>query len=47
MENCGIDLHQKHRQICILDEAGEALGQTRISTSRSALARIRRMRILM
>lgn len=39
MEYCGIDLHQKHSQICILDEAGEVVEQTRIPTSRASLAR--------
>ena len=40
MEYCGIDLHQKHSQICILDEAGEVVEQTRIPTSRASLARL-------
>ena len=39
MDYCGIDLHQKHSEICILDETGTVVERTRISTTRTGLDR--------
>lgn len=39
MEYCGIDLHQKNTEICILDEEGTVIERTRIATTRAALER--------
>jgi transposase len=39
MDYCGIDLHQKHSEICILEETGAVIEQMRISTTRTALDR--------
>ena len=51
MEYCGIDLHQKNSEICILDENGEVMERVRVVTTRKALTRffeIRpRMRVVM
>lgn len=37
MEYCGIDVHQKETEICILNEEGEVIERSRIPTSRKAL----------
>ena len=37
MKYCGIDVHQKESEICILDETGEVIERSRIPTSRKAL----------
>lgn len=39
MDYCGIDLHQKHSEICILDESATVVERTRIPTTRKALDR--------
>jgi transposase len=39
MDYCGIDLHQKHSEICILDDTGAVVERVRISTTRTALDR--------
>ena len=39
MEYCGIDLHVSYSQICILDEDGEVMETSRVSTSRLALSK--------
>jgi transposase len=39
MDYCGIDLHQKHSEICILDETGAVVERTTVSTTRTALDR--------
>jgi transposase len=39
MEYCGIDLHQKYSQVCVIDENGEVVESARIPTTRAALAR--------
>jgi transposase len=39
MEYCGIDLHDRNSEICILDENGEVMERTRVTTTRTALRR--------
>lgn len=39
MDYCGIDLHQKHSEICILDETGAVVERVTISTTRTGLDR--------
>lgn len=50
MEHCGIDVHQVHSEICILDDAGEVVERSKIRTSRPALTRMfkgrERMRVV-
>ena len=51
MEYCGIDLHDRNSEVCILDEAGEVMERVRVSTTRAALRRFfgrrERMRVAM
>lgn len=51
MEYCGIDVHQKTSDICILDESGEVVERSRIATGHSSLARFfgarARMKVVM
>ena len=39
MTHVGIDLHKMESQICVIDEAGEVLAETRVATRRDALAK--------
>ncbi|MEJ2024433.1 MAG: IS110 family transposase [Deltaproteobacteria bacterium] len=39
MEYCGMDVHQKYSEVCLLDEGGEVVERARIRTSRSGLGR--------
>lgn len=39
MEYCGIDVHQKYSEICILAEDGEVMERTKVQTTRRALER--------
>jgi len=39
MFHVGIDLHKMESQICVIDETGEALAETRVVTRRDALAK--------
>jgi transposase len=39
MEYCGIDLHQKNSEICVIDEDGVEMERTRFATSRKRLTR--------
>ena len=39
MEYCGIDLHDRNSEVCILDEADEVMERVRVSTTRAALIR--------
>ena len=39
MEYCGIDLHQRETEICVLDEVGGLIERARIKTSRESLRR--------
>ena len=39
MEHCGIDLHLKSSEVCVLDEAGELVETARIPTTEAGLRR--------
>ena len=39
MEHCGIDLHLKSSEVCVLDEAGRVSERSRIPTSEVGLRR--------
>ena len=39
MEYCGIDLHDRISDVCILDDEGAVMERTRVSTTRTALKR--------
>lgn len=39
MEYCGIDLHQKETEICVVDEDASVIERSRIKTSRKSLTR--------
>ena len=39
MEHCGIDLHLKSSEVCVLDEAGELVETARIPTTEVGLRR--------
>ena len=39
MTHVGIDLHKLESQICVLDETGEVLAETRVATRRDSLAK--------
>ena len=39
MEYCGMDVHQKYSEVCILDENGKVMERARLRTSRRALER--------
>lgn len=50
MEYCGIDLHSKYGNVCVLSEEGEVVETSRLRTSRPALERYftrERMRLVM
>ena len=51
MEHCGIDVHQKASEICVVGEDGEVMERTRVPTRREALKRYfgvqPRMRVVM
>lgn len=40
MTHVGIDLHKLESQICVIDEAGEVLAESRVSTRRDSLATV-------
>ena len=39
MEHCGIDLHLKSSEVCVVDEAGEAMERAQIPTTEKSLVR--------
>ena len=39
MEYVGMDLHQKFAQLCVLDDEGSIVEETRVPTTRDALSR--------
>ena len=39
MEHCGIDLHLKSSEICVVDETGDASERARIPTTEASLRR--------
>jgi len=51
LDYCGIDLHQDKTYVCILDEEGDVMERTTVSTTRRALSKYfnakERMRVVM
>jgi hypothetical protein len=39
VENCGIDLHLKSSEVCVVDKSGETNERTKISTTEGSFVR--------